>query len=264
MEINLREAVRYYQKASDENYSPALVNLAVCYEHGRGVERDIEKSFALMKQASDKGYKAALFLITKYYFNGWGTKEDKVEALRIMNSLKESAYAEEATRFAAVIEKGDTMGTYEFQFRYIPSILWAYQNGEADYMELVDPAKWEWNLRSLFISHFEWDWSQIVSSVHTMADSTLVILYRMEEPKECPLCLYVAAVIDKAHKRCKYYTLEKSISISGKMKDPWVIGGVSEDRSHLNYGFIDGRISEEEFIDRIIKKSSEEKAIVTK
>lgn len=258
VEQNIEEAVKYYQKASDENYPPALVNLAVCYEHGRGVEHDWEKSFVLMKQACDEGDEGALFLIAKYYFNGWGTKENKGEALRIMNSLKEGRYGEEATRYAAIIEKGDTMSTYELQFRYIPGMLWSYKNGRTDYIELVDPARWEWNLRSFFVSHFEWDWHQITPSVHLVADSTSVVLYRMEEPKRHPLCLYMAAVIDKAHNRYEYYTLEKSISLSDKMKDPWVIGGVSEVMSHLNYGFIDGRITEEEFIDKIIKLRSKE------
>lgn len=259
VEQDIEEAVNYYQKASDENYPPALVNLAVCYEHGRGVERNLEKSFALMKQASNEGDEGARILIAKYYFNGWGTKENKEEALRIMNSLKEGPYGEEATKYAAIIEKGDTMSTYELQFRYIPIMLWSYKNDKTDYIEIVEPAKWEWNLRSFFVSQFEWDWHQIKPSVHIIADSTSIVLYRMEEPKKYPLCFYVAAVIDKAHHRYEYYTLEKSISISGKMKDPWVIGGVSEEMSHLNYGFIDGRISEEEFIDKIIKLRSKEK-----
>ncbi len=256
VEQNIKEAVKYYQKASDENYPPALVNLAVCYEHGRGVEHDWEKSFALMKQACDEGDEGALFLIAKYYFNGWGTKEDKDEALRIMNSLKEGSFGKEAAHYAAIIEKGDTMSTYELQFRYIPSKLWSYKNGKADYIELVDPARWEWNLRSLFVSQFEWDWHQITPSIHSVADSTSIVLFRMEEPKRYPLCLYMAAVIDKAHDRYEYYTLEKSISLSDEMKDPWVIGGVDEEMSHLNYGFIDGRISEEKFIDKIIKLRS--------
>ncbi|MBP5410120.1 MAG: sel1 repeat family protein [Prevotella sp.] len=259
VEQNIKEAVKYYQKASDENYTPALVNLAVCYEHGRGVEQDWEKSFSLLKQACDEGNEGAHFLIAKYYFNGWGTKEDKDEALRIMNSLKEGSFGKEAAHYAAIIEKGDTMNTYQLQFRYIPSILWSYKNGEADYIELVDPARWEWNLRSLFVSQFEWDWHQITPSIHSVADSTSIVLFRMEEPKRYPLCLYMAVVIDKAHDRYEYYTLEKSISLSDEMKDPWVIGGVNEEMSHLNYGFIDGRISEEKFIDKIIKLRSKKK-----
>jgi len=251
VEQDLAEAIRYYQRASAESYPPALVNLAVCYEHGRGVERNLEKSFALMKQACDEGDERALFLIAKYHFNGWGTKEDKEEALRIMNSLKERPFGEEARQYAAIIEKGDTMSTYELQFRYVPSLLWSYQQGEADYLELVDPSRWEWSLRYFFISHFEWDWHQIKTSVHLVADSTSIVLYRMEEPKTYPLCLYMAAVIDKAHNHCEYYTLEKSLSLSGDMKDSWVIGGVGTDMSHLNYGFVDGRLSEEEFIEKI-------------
>ena len=256
VEKNIQEAVCYYQKASDEKYPPALAELAGCYLLGKGVERNLEKSFALMKQACDEGDEQALLMIAKYYFNGWGTKEDKGEALRIMNSLKEGPYGEDATRYAAIIEKGDTMSTYELQFRYIPSILWSYQNGETEYIELVDPARWECYLRSLFVSHFEWDWHQITPSIHLVADSTSIVLFRMEDPKKPPLCLYMAAVIDKAHDRYEYYTLEKTVSLSSKMKDPWVIGGVGKDMSHLNYGFIDGKISEEKFIDKIIKLRS--------
>ena len=256
VEQNIQEAIKYYQKASDEHYPPALVSLAVCYEHGKGVERDMEKSFAFMKEASDAGDEGALFLIAKYYFNGWGTKEDKAEALRIMNSLSEGPYGESAKQFAQTIERGDTISTYELQFRYLPSMLWSYQRGETDYIELVDPSRWEWNLRSLFVSDFEWDWQQITPSVHLVAESTQIVLFRMEEPKRYPLCLYMAAVIDNANHHCEYYTLEKSLSLSGEMEDPWVIGGVDENMSHLNFGFIDGRISEEEFIDKIIKLRS--------
>ena len=39
---------------------------------------------------------------------------------------------------------------------------------------------------------------------------------------------------------------------------PWVIGGVSTDMSHLNYGYIDRRPSEEEFIEKIIKLGHKE------
>ena len=262
VEQNMKEAVNYYQKASDNQFSPALINLASCYEYGKGVDLDLAKSFSLLKQACDKDNDDARFLIAKYYFNGWGTDVNKEEALRIMNSLKESRYGEVATILASRIEKGDSMSTYELQFRYIPDLLFSYQKGETDYSELVNPSKWEWSLRSIFVSHFEWDWHQVTCSIHAVDDSTDVVLYRMEEPKEIPLCLYMAAVVDKNRHHCRYYTLEKSQSYSDKIKDLWVMGGVAENMGHHNYGFIDGRVSEEEFLKKV-KKLRESKPIIS-
>ena len=245
-----KEGLRLIQDAADKGNRFGELWLGICYQEGKGVERDMGKSFEMMKKAADDGHEGALFLLAKYHFNGWGTKEDKGEALRIMNQLKDSSFGEEANRFAAIIEKGDTMRTYEFQFRYIPSILWAYQNGDMEYSDLLDITDWEINLRSYFISHFEWDWKAVTTTIHE-TDSTTIILYHMPEPEQAPLCLYTAAVINKSNRICRYFTLEKTLNIYNKKEASWVVGGKDGESTHLNFGFLKGKPTEDNFLKQI-------------
>ena len=254
VEPNIQEAYKYYQKSADGGFPPAMVKIGERYLYGKGVEQNLGKAFELTKQAADSDYESALFSLAKYHFNGWGTKEDKGEALRIMNQIKEeegNTYKEIADRFAAVIERGDTMRTYEFQFRYIPSILQTYHNGDAEYDELLDIKKWEIDLRSIFVSHFEWDWKAVYATVQEY-DSTTIILYHMPEPERTPLCLYAAAVIDKNNRFCRYYTLEKTINLFDEEDGAWIVGS-EEGTSHFNYGGLGGKPTEENFLKRVLE-----------
>lgn len=256
VEQNIQEAYRYYQKSADGGYPPAMVKIGERYLYGMGVEQDLQKAFELTKKAANDYYNFALLKLATFYFNGWGTKVDKSEALRIMNQVRETAdeespYKENADRFAAIIERGDTMRTYEFQFRYIPSILQSYQIGNAEYDELLDIRKWEIDLRSIFVSHFEWDWKAVSATVHEY-DSATVILYHMPEPERIPLCRYAAVVIDKNRRFGRYYTLERSINFSDDEETLWMMGG-EEGTSHFNYGPLKGKPTEENFLKRVLE-----------
>lgn len=252
-EPNIEEAVRYYQEAANEGYSPSFINLAVCYEHGRGVEQDWGKSFELMKRAADNGEEGALFLLARYYFNGWGTEKDNEEALRILKMFKDGEFGEEAKSYINSIENGDSLKSYEFQFQFIPSLLWAYKNGDQRYVDLLNISDWERNFRSIFISYFEWDWQQLSTSIHVVSNSSHIILYHMPQPQRVPLCLFSAAFIDKEHQKYRYFTLEKSINLFDEKDTPWVVGEVDQDMSHLNYGYIKGEANEENFLNRIME-----------
>ena len=254
VEPNIQEAYRYYQESSDGGFPTAMVKTAERYLYGKGVEQDLGKAFELTKQAADDDDDFALYSLPKYYFNGWGTKVDKDEALRIMNQVKEdeeSSYKENAELLAAIIERGDTMRTYEFQFRYIPSVLQSYQSGDSEYDELLNIRKWEIELRSMFISHFEWDWKAVSATVHEY-DSATVILYHMPEPERMPLCRYAAVVIDKNRRFGRYYTLERSINFSDDEETLWMMGG-EEGTSHFNYGPLKGKPTEENFLKRVLE-----------
>ncbi|MBR4926259.1 MAG: sel1 repeat family protein [Prevotella sp.] len=256
VEQNIQEAYRYYQKSADGGYPRAMAKMGDCYLYGKGVEQDLGKAFELTKQAADDDEEYALFSLARYYFNGWGTKVDKSEALRIMNQVRETAdeespYKEKADYLAAIIERGDTMRTYELQFRYIPSILQSYQHGDLEYDELLDIRKWEIDLRSIFVSHFEWDWKAVSATVHEY-DSATVILYHMPEPERMPLCRYAAAVIDKNRRFGRYYTLERSINFSDDEETLWMMGG-EEGTSHFNYGPLKGKPTEENFLKRVLE-----------
>jgi len=52
---DLKEALRYYQLASDRGYPEAQTHLGLCYENGNGVERDLKEAVRYYRLASDQG-----------------------------------------------------------------------------------------------------------------------------------------------------------------------------------------------------------------
>ena len=54
-ENNLKEMIKYYTLAANQNHKRALNNLAVCYIQGNGVDQDPEKALQLLKKSKDLG-----------------------------------------------------------------------------------------------------------------------------------------------------------------------------------------------------------------
>ena len=65
-------AAEWYQKATDENYAPSQVKLAIMFLNGEGVERDVSRAFTLFKQAADLKNARAMFYVGRCYSNGDG------------------------------------------------------------------------------------------------------------------------------------------------------------------------------------------------
>ena len=82
-------AVQYYQKAANNNFYPAINNLADKYETGSGIEQNIHKAIELYEIAAQQHIAAAEWSLGFLYFNGelinqdlelakfWLTKADK-------------------------------------------------------------------------------------------------------------------------------------------------------------------------------------------
>ncbi|EXX50137.1 hypothetical protein RirG_273700 [Rhizophagus irregularis DAOM 197198w] len=45
IEKNLEKAFHWYQKAAENGNENAMNNLAICYESGEGIEKDLKKAF---------------------------------------------------------------------------------------------------------------------------------------------------------------------------------------------------------------------------
>ena len=249
---NLEESFRWCLRSAEQGNVLAQMNVAILYEHGRGVERDMKKAFEWTSLSAQK-YAGAKFMLSQLYFNGWGTEPDKAEALRLINSLKDDAnLGEAASHYSTIIERGDTMSTYEFQFRWIPNMLFEWQKGNTEDIMLTDITEWQLQLGGYFISHYEWDWSAVSSQVYPQSDDVDIIVYRMPEPQEPPLCQYAAAVIDRGKRTVQYFTLELSYDFSGKRSPkPWMFCGVGSEMTHFNYGWFEGPVTEQNFIERV-------------
>jgi hypothetical protein len=74
------EAVEWYRKAAEQNYTPAQSNLGWCYDNGCGVAKDYIEAVKWYRKAAEQGHPEAQFNLGCCYANGQAVVKDKVEA----------------------------------------------------------------------------------------------------------------------------------------------------------------------------------------
>lgn len=84
------DAVSHDEQSADGNDPASLFILSARYEDGKGVEKDLNKSFSLCKRAADMGYAPAQYAVAVYYERGQGTAKDDKEAFNyLLKSAKQ-------------------------------------------------------------------------------------------------------------------------------------------------------------------------------
>ncbi len=89
-----KAASEWYQKAADQNYAPALNNLARLYADGRGVKQDVPKAIELWSKAAEAGNVTARFNLGLQYAAGIGVKKDMKKAAEYLLQAAESGLPE--------------------------------------------------------------------------------------------------------------------------------------------------------------------------
>ena len=258
VERNLGESFNWFKRSADQGNVLAQFKVSLFYEQGIVVERDLNKAFEWTAKSAQR-YPLAKISLAKYYFNGWGTEPDRTKAKLLLDSLKvDKELGEQVSQYCNIIERGDTMTTYGFQFSWIPSMLFEWQKGNVDDAQLTDITAWQLNLGSMFISHYEWDWSAISAQVYSQPNNIDIIVYKMPEPEKMPLCRYVAAALDRNQHTVRYFTLELTNGVEENVSDKkrWMFCGVSSNLSHLNFGPFNGNATEQGFLEYVKKKLS--------
>ncbi len=74
---DLTLAVKYYQAAAEQGDTLALFSVGLCYQKGQGVKQDMGKALDYFKQAVDKGNAMCQFHLGMCYKRGQGVKPDK-------------------------------------------------------------------------------------------------------------------------------------------------------------------------------------------
>ena len=256
---DLSKAYSLIRDAAEKGNRYGQLMLGSCYEYGLVVDRNLGESFCWYKRSADQGNVMARLMIAKYYFNGWGTKPDRAKAKLLLDSLKvDEELGEQVSQYCNIIERGDTMTAYGFQFSWIPSMLFEWQKGNVDDKLLTDITAWQLNLGGMFISHYEWDWSAISAQVYSQPNNIDIIVYKMPEPEKMPLCRYVAAALDRNQHTVRYFTLELTNGVEENVSDKkrWMFCGVSSSLSHLNFGPFNGNATEQGFLEYVKKKLS--------
>ena len=274
-EQDLDKAIYYYEQGAAGGDALSQCKLGLQYLSGEGVGRNWEKSFDLFKQSAEQSYPEALEVLALCYFNGWGTAKSPDEAIHCIESLKqgqEEDALQDLDEAIANINKGDTLSAYELQFMILPLRLGAYANGAIDEDQLIDLELLNLQLGfMLLFAHYECDLDSLSISTHQVDDSITVHVIHMPEPSRPPLCKYAAYVMDKKNGLSRYYTLEKTFNLFGEsgVDDPYVVGGMaidddevsevsSDDDSpggftHLNFGWLEGEPTEENFVNTILR-----------
>ena len=77
------EAVKWYMKSSEKNYSLALTNLGICYYRGKGVAQDYKEAVKWFKKAVKHGNACAQAYLGACYLNGYGVRKNISEAIQL-------------------------------------------------------------------------------------------------------------------------------------------------------------------------------------
>jgi hypothetical protein len=80
---DLKEAVKYYRLAAEQNYPPALRALGLCYEYGNGVEKDPVEAVRLYQIAADLNHPDSINSLGWCYETGIGTEKDMDKAVSL-------------------------------------------------------------------------------------------------------------------------------------------------------------------------------------
>ncbi len=101
-----KAAAEWYQKAADQQYAPAINNLARLYADGRGVAADPAKAIDLWSRAAMAGNNTARFNLGVQYANGSGVKKDEKKAAEYLEAAAEGGLAEAQFALAGFYRDG--------------------------------------------------------------------------------------------------------------------------------------------------------------
>ena len=101
-----KAASEWYQKAAEQNYAPALNNLARLYADGRGVKQDVTKAIELWTKAAEAGNVTARFNLGLQYGAGIGVKKDARKAAQYLLQAAESGLPEAQFAIAGYYRDG--------------------------------------------------------------------------------------------------------------------------------------------------------------
>jgi len=76
------KALIYLKRAAEHGNADAQYQLGRCYDYGKGIEKDPEKTFQWYMKASEQGYSKAQYDLGTCYEEGYGTEEKPEEAFK--------------------------------------------------------------------------------------------------------------------------------------------------------------------------------------
>lgn len=104
-------AARLLEEAAEEGHREAAYNLAICYQYGYGVEKDLKTAYQLYLRSALQGYGKGLNLVGDFYAQGLGVRQSWREAIKwyldatVSDDLSAVGYAE--WKLAGILARGN-------------------------------------------------------------------------------------------------------------------------------------------------------------
>ncbi len=86
------ESIKWAKLAAAQNNADAMWVLALAYEHGRGVKRNIDTALAYYKRGAELGSAACQHSLGCYYMRGDHLKKDSRKAVELFKKSAEKGY----------------------------------------------------------------------------------------------------------------------------------------------------------------------------
>ena len=133
--------------AADQNNSPAICNLAICYQEGWGVEKSEQEAFNLFKKAADQEYARGQYHVAYSYQWGVGVETSLKKAIeyyrlalaqkyKIDSIINGINYCEEKLNILKHLQASADEGNAQSQYE----LGWAYRFGNLGLREDVSKA----------------------------------------------------------------------------------------------------------------------------
>ena len=101
MEVNKKEAVKWYGKAAGQGYPLGQWNLAFMYLRGEGgLQEDYAKARELFQQAADQGFAPAQYDLGMMYYHGVAVESNRDEAEKWFRRAAGQGYREAKKKLA--------------------------------------------------------------------------------------------------------------------------------------------------------------------
>ena len=132
VDIDKKEAIRYYKMAIDKGNDKAMNNYALLLHHGDGVAVDKEEAIKYYKKSIEKGNTSAMNNYAYMLKYGDGVAIDKKEAARYFKMAADMGNVASMNNYALMLERGEGIATNkEEAIRYYKM---AIENGNASAM----------------------------------------------------------------------------------------------------------------------------------
>ncbi|XP_007473858.1 death ligand signal enhancer isoform X2 [Monodelphis domestica] len=99
-------AYSYFQKAADQGYSKAQYNVGLCYEHGKGTQKDLSKAIFYYQLAAQKGHQMAQYRYARSLLSDEAPREaDKQRAVAVLKQAADAGLKEAQAYLGVLLTK---------------------------------------------------------------------------------------------------------------------------------------------------------------